>query len=43
MSGDLSVSPNFLIITENDEYCSSLSISSGSLKLEIDILKSVFV
>ena len=33
----------FLIITENVEYCSSLSISAGSLKLAIDILYNLLV
>ena len=38
ITGFLSVSPNFLINTENIEYCSSLSMSDGSCKFAIDIL-----
>ena len=41
--GDLSVSPNFLTCNENVLYCSSPSISPGSLRFNILILQSVFV
>ena len=43
INGDLSLSMYFLIDTLNDEYCSTPSISAGSLKPLIDILKSLLV